>query len=161
MIVSENLLKWALRFYPPMFVQRIWVQKFGKGFTSVEVKINKSIFNKNFNNSIFGGTLFSAADPFHVIMFDQILNRRGYKVRSWLKSAQIEYIKPGRSSLYFKITLTEEDIATAEQILSTVGKYIKSFPVNMYDKSGELCVVMMAEVYIRNLHLGENRIAAY
>lgn len=161
MVVSESTMKWGLRFYPPMFVQRIWVQKFGKGFTSVEVKIKKSIFNRNFNNSIFGGTLFSAADPFYAILFDQILNRRGYKVRSWLKSAQIQYLKPGRSDLYFKISLTEEDITEAEHILNTIGKYIKAFPVEIYDKDGQLCVTVMNEVYIRNLHLGENRTIAY
>ena len=28
MLVSENMLKWALRFYPPLLLQRIWIIKF-------------------------------------------------------------------------------------------------------------------------------------
>ena len=47
-----------------LLVQRIWVQGFDKGFKGVSVKVSKSILNKNFNNSIFGGTIFAAADPF-------------------------------------------------------------------------------------------------
>jgi len=161
MIVSEKALKWAMRLYPPLFFQRIWVQKFGKGFTSADVKINKSFLNKNYNDSIFGGTIFAGADPFYALLFDQILQRRGFKVRVWLKSAQIQYIKPGRTNLYFKINITEEEIAEAEEILNTVGKFVKAFPIEMYDKNGELCVSLINEVYVRNLHAGEQRKIAY
>ncbi len=63
MVVSENVLKWALRFYPPLLFQRIWVIRFEKDFKGVSVKINKSLINNNYNNSIFGGTIFAAADP--------------------------------------------------------------------------------------------------
>jgi len=161
MIISENVLKWAMRLYPPLFFQRIWVQKFGEGFTSVEVKLSKSFLNKNYNNSIFGGTIFAAADPFYALLFDQVLQRRGFKVRVWLKSAQIQYLKPGRTNLYFKIQLTEEDIKEAEHILNTVGKYVKSFPVEMYDKDGQHCVSLINEVYVRNLYTDEKRTIAY
>jgi hypothetical protein len=161
MIISERTLKWAMRFYPPMFFQRIWVQRFGKGFTSAEVKINKSFLNKNYNDSIFGGTIFAGGDPFYALLFDQILQRRGYKVRVWLKSAQIQYLKPGRTNLYFRIEISEGDIKEAEQILNTEGKFVKSFPIEMFNKQNELCVSVMHEVYVRNLHLGENGKIAY
>jgi hypothetical protein len=161
MVVSETTLKWAMRFYPPLFFQRIWVQKFGKDFRSVEVKISKSVFNKNYNDSIFGGTIFAAADPFYALLFDQILQRQGFKVRVWLKSAQIQYLKPGRTSLYFKINISEAEITEAEQVLTTVGKYVKAFPIEMYNNDGELCVSLINEVYVRNLHPGEDRKIAY
>ncbi|MBW4891564.1 DUF4442 domain-containing protein [Mucilaginibacter sp. HMF5004] len=161
MVVSEKVLKWAMRLYPPLFVQRIWVQKFEKGFMGVSVKVSKSIFNKNFNNSIFGGTIFSAADPFYALLFHQALRHRGYTVRVWLKSAEIQYLKPGRTNLYFKINITEEDIKEAEEILNTVGKFVKAYPVEMYDKDGLHCVSIINEVYIRNLYAGENKTIAY
>jgi acyl-coenzyme A thioesterase PaaI-like protein len=161
MVVSEKVLKWAMRLYPPLLVQRIWVQYFDKGFTGVSVKISKSIFNKNFNNSIFGGTIFSAADPFYALLFHQVLQRRGYTVRVWLKSAQIQYLKPGRTNLYFNIHITEEEIAEAEEVLKTVGKFVKAYPVEMYDKDGVLCVTVINEVYVRNLYAGEDKTVAY
>jgi len=161
MVISENTLKWAMRLYPPLFFQRIWTKKFGPGFTSAEVKINKSVFNKNYNDSIFGGTIFTASDPYYALLFDQILQRRGFKVRVWLKSATIDYIKAARTDMHFKIAISEADIAEAEHILNTVGKYIKAFPIEMYNTNNELCVVVMNEVYIRNLHVGEERKIAY
>ncbi len=161
MIVSEGVLKWAMRFYPPLLCQRIWVRKFGKGFTSAEVRVSKSFLNKNYNHSIFGGTIFAAADPFYALLFDQVLQRRGFKVRVWLKSAQIQYLKPGRTNLYFKVSISEKEIAEAEHILNTVGKFVKSFPIEMYDKNGQHCVSIINEVYVRNLYTDEKQTIAY
>ena len=161
MVVSEKVLKWAMRLYPPLLAQRIWVQGFDKGFTGVRVKIGKSLLNTNLNKSIFGGTILSAADPFYALLFHQILHRRGYKVRVWLKSAQIQYLKPGNTNLYFKINITNDEILEAEEILKTAGKFVKAYPVEMYDKNGQHCVSVINEVYVRNLYSGENQTVAY
>ena len=161
MVVSENTLKWAMRFYPPLFFQCIWVKKFGKGFRSADVKIRKSLFNNNYNRSIFGGTIFSAADPFYALLFDQILQRKGYKVRVWLKSAEIKYLKPGRTNLHFSVSISDEEVNEACEALNTVGKHIKSYPIEMFNEEGLLCVVVMNEVYVRNLFSGEDQTIAY
>jgi hypothetical protein len=161
MIVSETTLKWAMRFYPPLFFQRIWVKKFHRDFRGVTVKIGHSIINRNYNRSIFGGTIFSAADPFYALLFDQIMRKKGYKVRVWLKSAKIDYLKPGRSNLYFTIILDEGQIAEAEHALRTVGKFVKAFPMEITNKDCEICATVMNEVYIRNLHAGEPDRIAY
>lgn len=151
MVVSEGLLKWAMRIYPPLLFQRIWVINFSKGFKGVKVKINNSWLNRNFNRSIFGGTLFAAADPFYPVLFHQLFTKKGYKVMAWSKSAEIQFLKPGLTDLYFDIKLTEEEITEAEHVLNTGGKYIKAHPIDIYDTKGEICVSLMKEVYVRNL----------
>lgn len=161
MKVSAKTLKWALRFYPPLFFQRIWVVNFGVDFKSVKVKINKSFLNTNYNKSIFGGTIFSATDPFYALLFDQLLRIRGFKTRVWLKSASIQYLKPGRTDLHFKIILTDEDVAEAEVALVEVGKFIKTYQIEIYNKEGLLCATAQNEVYVRNLFHGENHTIAY
>jgi len=161
MIVSERTLKWALSLYPPMFFQRIWVKKFHKDFRGVDVKIVKSLINTNFNGSIFGGTIYGATDPFYAVLFDQLLQRKGFKVRVWLKSASIQYLKPGRSHLYFTLIITDEMLEEAIHTLNTVGKFVKAYPMEITNKDGEICATVMNEVYIRNLHLGEKAIVAY
>lgn len=161
MKVSENVLKWGMRFYPPLLFQRIWVKKFEKGFSGVQVKIFKSFLNLNYNKSIFGGTIFSASDPFYAILFDQILLREGIKCRVWLKSSSINYLKPGRTDLVFTIKISEEDKAEAINILKHDGKFVKAFPIKMYNSKGELCVSVINEVYIRNLFKGEEQSIAY
>ena len=161
MKISEKALTWVMRLYPPLLFQRIWVRRFEPGFKGVEVVIVKSFMNKNYNKSIFGGTIFTATDPFYAILFDQVLQRRGLKCRVWLKNAQISYLKPGRTNLSFRIQLSETEIKEAEEILHTQGKYVKSFPIELYDTTGMLCATVQNEVYIRNLHKGEADIVAY
>jgi len=161
MIVSEKTLKWGLCLYPPLFFQRIWVRRFHPGFRGVDVKISKSLFNKNYNGSIFGGTIYAATDPFYALLFDQLLQRKGFKIRVWLKSASIQYLKPGRSALYFTIYVTDEMLNEAVQALNTTGKFIRAYPMEITDGNGELCATVMNEVYIRNLHVGEKGPVAY
>ncbi len=161
MKISEKALTWVMRLYPPLLFQRIWVRSFEPGFSGVDVVIVKSFMNKNYNKSIFGGTIFTATDPFYAILFDQVLQRRGLKCRVWLKSAQINYLKPGRTNLSFRIQLSESTIKEAEEVLHTYGKFVKSFPIDLYDTNGVLCASVQNEVYIRNLHKGEADIVAY
>jgi len=156
MPVSENSLKWVMRFYPPLFFQRIWVVKFDEGFRGVEVKITKSMWNRNYNDSIFGGTIFSAADPFYPVLFHQILSHKGYNIKAWAKSSEIKFLKPGHHSLSFKIVLDESEIVEAEEILNTIGKYTRIYPINIYDKNGVHVASVLNEIYMRNLNFTEN-----
>jgi hypothetical protein len=134
-----------------MFFQRIWVKKVHPGFKGIDIKINRSLFTSNLGNSIFGGTIFSASDPFYALLFGQIMQHKGYKITVWLKSAQIQYIKPGRTDLFYTITISDEMIADAEKALQTEGKFIKMYPIEIFDRQGELCATALNEVYIRNL----------
>ncbi|WP_419788541.1 DUF4442 domain-containing protein [Mucilaginibacter sp. SP1R1] len=140
---------------PSPFFQRIWVVKIDTGFKGVHVKIKKSLLNKNYNDSIFGGTLFSAADPFYPLLFHQLFSKKGYKLKVWSKSSSIQYLKPGLSDVYFKISLTDDEIANAEQILNTEGKYLAHHPIDIYNKNGDVCVSLVNEVYMRNLDFND------
>jgi len=151
MLVSEGVLKWALCFYPPLFFQRIWITRFHKGFRGVEVKIGKSFLNTNYHNSIFGGTIYAAADPFYPVLYNQILALKGYHVRSWTRSSAIRYHKPAHSSLHFKIHISDKEISTCEDQLNLTGKFRKSYLTQIFDKSNKLCVSVINEIYIRDL----------
>ena len=152
MKISENTLKWAMCLYPPMLFQRIWVKKIHKNFRGVDIKINRSVFTSNLGNSIFGGTIFAAADPFYALLFGQIMQRKNFKVTVWLKSAEINYLKPGRSDLFYTIHISDEMIAEVEQALKNQGKFTKAYPIDIYDPSGEICATVSNEVYLRNLN---------
>jgi hypothetical protein len=158
MVVSENTLKWIMRLYPPLLFQRIWVREFNKDFKGVRVKIIKSIFNKNYNGSIFGGTIFAAADPFYPVLFDRVLNTGDRKLKIWSKSSKINFLKPALSSLSFQIILSDTDIELAIYTLNTTGKYENSFPIDIYNNNNEVCVSLMNEVYIRDLNFTQTAI---
>jgi acyl-coenzyme A thioesterase PaaI-like protein len=156
MLVSERVLKWAVNFYPPLLFQRVWVIKFEKDFRGVRVKINKSLLNRNTNSSIFGGTIFSAADPFIPLLFHHILSHKGYKVKAWSRSAAIRFVKPGNSDLYFNIVITDSELADCEHQLNLIGKYRKSYFIEIFDRNEKLCASVIIEMYVRNLSFSES-----
>ncbi len=156
MTISENTLKWLMRLYPPMLFQRIWVKKIHKGFRGIDVKINRSLVTSNLGSSTFGGTIFSATDPFYALLFGQLMQRKGFKITVWLKSAEIEYIKPARTDLHYTILINEAMIEEASNALRTEGKFIKTYPIEIFNTKQELCATALNEVYIRNLEFIKN-----
>lgn len=145
-------LKWILRFYPPFLFQRIWVNKIYPDYRGIDVTIHKSFFNLNANKTIFGGTIFSSLDPIYPILMDQFLKTKGFKnTVAWLKSAHIEYLKPGRTNLKFSIRLHEDELQEAYETIKKNGKIVKTFITEIYDLNGIKCAVGQNEIYIRNL----------
>jgi len=156
MLVSEGALKWAMRFYPPLLFQRIWVGRFHKGFRGVDIKISKSFLNTNHDKSIFGGTIYAAADPWHPILFSNILRIRQYKVKAWTRSSAIRYLKPAKTNLHFTISISDTEIAICEKQLNLTGKYRKSFLIDLFDKDEKLCASVINEIYVRDLNHPES-----
>lgn len=152
MKVSPNTLKWGLRLYPPLFFQRIWVRRIMDGFLGADVKINKSLMNINSNKTIFGGTIFSAIDPFYPILLDQYFKHQGIsRTVAWLKTAHIDYIKPGKYDLEVSIRLNNQILEETLKTIKKEGKVVRTFQTQVFDKHGTLCAVAHNEVYIRDL----------
>lgn len=151
MLVSERTLTWIMRFYPPLLFQRIWVKKFHKDYLGVEVRIFKSFININYNRSIFGGTIYAAADPFYPVLFYQLMLRRGYRTIVWQKSAEIFYLKPGRSNLYFNIKIDVKEVDSICSLLDENGKTEHHCILEITDESGDVAARVSNLVYIRHL----------
>ncbi len=114
--------------------------------------IQKSLFNRNSNGTIFGGTIFASVDPIHTLLLDQIFRRKGItKTVTWLKAAKIEYLKPGRKSLHFSIRISEDDLDKALEAVKKNGKVVQEFEILIYDVEGLLCARSTNEIYIRDL----------
>lgn len=149
MNVSENRLKWAMRLYPPLLLQRIWVQSIHKGFRGADIKINRSLVTLNFGKAIFGGTIYAATDPFHAMLFGQILNHKNYHVTVWLKSASIQFLKPARTDLYYRILITDEMVAEAEAGINNDGVFVKTYRIELFSKKGDLYAVAKNEIHVK------------
>ncbi len=119
---NAGLVKWAMRLYPPLFFNRIWVKKISPNFLELELVVVKSIWNRNFQGSTFGGTLSSAADPYPAVQLWNIFRKKGYKCQAWLKEAKITFHKPAKSNIYFKYSLDQAKIDGYEEELKRSKK---------------------------------------
>ena|SRR5215217_7660210 len=151
MLVSARQLKWLLRFYPPLLFQRIWVVEIAPDFTRITIQISKSLLNTNYNRTIFGGTIFSAADVCYPVLLHQLLSSKNYHIAVWSRSAEIHFLKKITEKIKFSVNLSADDLQLAELNLNTVGKFTHTYPINIYNAKGEVCVSLNCEIYMRNL----------
>ncbi|MEP2279316.1 DUF4442 domain-containing protein [Maribacter sp.] len=73
----------------------------------VKIIVPISYKNKNYVNSIFGGSMFSAVDPIPMI---QLLSIMGNDYVVWDKSAEIFFKKPAKENLYADFDFSKKEL---------------------------------------------------
>jgi hypothetical protein len=106
--------------------------------------------NKNFNRSIFGGTIFSAIDPYYPTLYWHVFSRKKMPMEIWLKSAEIRYRRPATSDLSLNFQITDKDISEAIEGLKKEGKFEVWHEVHAIDEAGTICAEAKVLVYLRN-----------
>ena len=116
----------------------------------MQVVLKKAIFNINFHKTIFGGSIFSACDPYFPTMYYHIFANKDRKLIVWLKAAEIKYLKPANSSLKLNFKITEENIQMAEKNLNDTGKFEIWHTVEAINKEGIVCAKASIQIYLRD-----------
>ncbi|TPN82866.1 DUF4442 domain-containing protein [Aquimarina algicola] len=78
----------------------------------IQIKLPLSYKNKNYVNSIFGGSMFSAVDPIPMV---QLINLIGNDYVVWDKSAEISFKRPAKTNLYASFTYSTEELEIIKQ----------------------------------------------
>ena len=120
-MLRRKTLQFILNIFPPLFFNRIILKKVSEDYTYMKVKIRRSILNINFHKTIFGGSIFSACDPYFPTMYYNIFEQKNRKLEIWLKSANIKYKRPATTHLFLEFKISEYDIQTAESELDSKG----------------------------------------
>lgn len=107
-IVSKNtLFKYGFNLSPMYRRSTARITEVSDDLLLVKIKLPISYKNKNYVNSIFGGSMFSAVDPISMV---QLINLIGDKYVVWDKSAEIFFKKPAKEDLYAEFTFTKDEL---------------------------------------------------
>ena len=147
---SSKLLRMVMNFFPPLLINRIKIVENDSDFMSLKVEVKYSWLNKNLQKTIFGGTIFSAIDPYYAVMYWQIFSTKGIPMEVWIKKVEIRYRKAATSNLEIAFSLTENDIENAIASLMFEDKYEVWHEVNAIDENQEVCTEARILVHIRN-----------
>lgn len=149
-MLRRKTLQFILNIFPPLFFNRIILKEISEDYTYMKVKIRRSILNINFHRTIFGGSIFSAFDPYFPTMYYNIFALKNRKLEIWLKSANIKYKRPATTHLTLEFNITKEDIQLAEKELKEKGKHEKWHTVLAINKKGVICAEAEMLVYLRD-----------
>ena len=150
MKIPKFVIKFVLNIFPPLLFNRIVLKEISDDFLDMKVVIRKALFNINFHKTIFGGTIFSACDPYFPTMYYHIFTNKNRKLIIWLKSAEIQYLHPADTSLKLYFKITKEDISLAEKALDKIGKFEIWHNVEAINKKGIVCAKAKMQVYLRD-----------
>ena len=74
---------------------------------NVRIKLPISYKNKNYVNSIFGGSMFSAVDPIPMVQLINLLDN-SYVV--WDKSAEIKFKRPAKETVFADFNFSSQEL---------------------------------------------------
>ncbi|MGC6422289.1 MAG: DUF4442 domain-containing protein [Flavobacteriaceae bacterium] len=78
----------------------------------IEVKLKLSYKNRNYVNTIFGGSMFASVDPFPMV---QLINLIGPHYVVWDKAAHIRFLRPGDKDLQAIFQYTPQEVADIQK----------------------------------------------
>ena len=150
MQIQKYAIQFVLNIFPPLLFNRIVLKEISDDFMQMRVVIRRALFNINFHKTIFGGTIFSACDPYFPTMYYHIFAKKNRKLIIWLKSAEIQYLRPADTSLKLHFKITEKEIQLAEKTLDEKGKFEIWHDVEAISKKGIVCAKAKMLVYLRD-----------
>ena len=150
MQIQKYAIQFVLNIFPPLLFNRIVLKEISDDFMQMRVVIRRALFNINFHKTIFGGTIFSACDPYFPTMYYHIFAKKNRKLIIWLKSAEIQYLRPADTSLKLHFIITKEDVLLAEKTLDEKGKFEIWHDVEAISKKGIVCAKAKMLVYLRD-----------
>jgi len=137
-----------MNIWPPFLGAGIRVRRLSSDWTEIDVEMKLHGWNRNYVGTHYGGSLYSMADPFFMIMLIQNLGK-DYIV--WDKSASIRFKKPGRGTVSASFRLSQEQIREIKQALNTHEneKIERVFTVEVKDESGSVVAQIEKLLHIR------------
>ena len=146
---KESLKTWwfksLMNWYPMYFGTGGKILFWSADYLEVHLRLRLNMWTYNYVGTIFGGSMFSASDPFYMIMLLRVL---GPTYVVWDKSASIRFKRPGKTTLYTKFEISNEDLASIKLTVAQQGEITHNFIVEWKDKTGVVHAEITRHCYI-------------
>jgi len=144
--VTPNMFRHVMNCWPPFIGMRIHIEKITPDWRHVRMRMKLGFSNKNYVGTHFGGGLFTMTDPYYMIMMMHQLGS-GYVV--WDKSARIDFVSPGRTTVYADFYLTQEQVDEVKQMTADGSKFEPTYAVDVVGTDGKVVARVEKTLYIR------------
>lgn len=143
---SPRTLRWGMNLWPPFLGAGVVVEHIDPQWHSVRVRLRRSPMNANYVGTQFGGSLFSMADPWFMLLVLRGLGS-GYVV--WDQAGEIEFVAPGRHTIHatFRVSATQLQELRAEA--EGGGKLLRWFETELTAPDGTVVARYRKRIYVR------------
>ena len=138
--------KFLLNHYAPYKGAGISIDKIDLANYHIRVKMPLTRKNQNIVGVHFGGSLYSMVDPFYMLL---LMHHLGHKYIVWDKSASINFLSPGRNTVYADIELSADEIAEIKCLTANYEPVYRHYTLNIIDEAGTRIAEVEKVLYIR------------
>jgi acyl-coenzyme A thioesterase PaaI-like protein len=144
--IGPRMFRHLMNCWPPFWGLRVHIMHISPDWAHIRMRMKLSLRNKNYVGTHFGGGLFAMTDPFYMLM---LMNLLGNEYRVWDKAARIEFIAPGRSTVFADFRVTAEMLADIRANTASGAKYEPEYRVDIVDGAGTVIASVHKTLYIR------------
>ena len=156
-IKKSTLMKYGFNLSPMYRCSTAYVTDVSDDLLTIKIKLPISYKNRNYVNSIFGGSMFSAVDPIPMVQLINILEDNDPTTSTttdyvvWDKSAIINFKKPAKEDLYATFTFSNKEIGEIKDRVQNENEIeiVKTNTLTNIDETVTYCEVQKT-IYIAN-----------
>lgn len=145
-IPSKRHMRTFLNIWAPFLGAGIRIKRFDPDWKEIDVEMKLRWWNANYVGTHYGGSLYSMADPFFMLM---LIENLGKDYIVWDKSASIRFKKPGRGTVFASFRLSEDQIREIKLAVDAQGKIERTFMVEVKDDAGNVIAEVEKLLHIR------------
>lgn len=143
---STRLQRWGFNLFPAYRRTGARITYIASDFREVHVRLALTWKTRNYVGTLFGGHMYGAVDPVYMIMFIKLL---GDEYVVWDKAAAIRFLRPGRSTLFARFLVDEEETQFIRRTLQTRPTLDRTYSVCLVDEKGKICAEVEKTLYFR------------
>lgn len=116
---KDKLFKYGFNLSPMYRRSTGRIMHVSQDLMDIKMKLPISYKNRNYVNTIFGGSMFAAVDPIPMVQLMELLGKE-YVV--WDKSAEIHFKRPANKNLYAHFSYTVEELAVLKENIALTNE---------------------------------------
>jgi acyl-coenzyme A thioesterase PaaI-like protein len=151
--LKTRLMRWRFNFFPAYRGTGARITYIADDWREVRIKLPLNWRTRNYVGTIYGGSMYAAVDPFHMVMLIRVL---GPDYVVWDKSAAIQFKRPGSSTLYATFVLDDQGIETIKAELTRKPAVDRVYHVDLTDQDGVVYASVEKTIYIRRKEAKQN-----
>ncbi len=132
-------------FFPAYRSTGARVKFISNDYSEIHVKLRLYWRTRNYVGTVFGGSIFGALDPMHMI---QLIKLLGDDYVVWDKEANVRFLRPVSSPVFARFLVTDELIGEIRKEVTEKKEIHRVMHSQFEDRNGKVYATVDKTVYI-------------
>ena len=143
--ISAGLARFLMNVAPCIRSSGGRVTALSRDFRRLQVRLKLTWLTRNLVGTIYGGSMYSAIDPFYMLMLMRILGRE-YVV--WDKACTIRFKRPARETLFADFHIDDRMLTEVRETVERDGEGTFTWPVALHASTGTVYAEFDKVLYV-------------